>query len=205
MFHWCLQVKEYPAISGIPKTKNGSGRRRYPKERRLINIFCNHFPEKIVPRYQVRWGVWVHNNKGGIFTLNLLRAVAGITSDMGYTPIQIEDVVARASVWWGLRIVSNLEIVYSNGLLTVPFALTIKRKYHLLPMPANRNVSRKRIHRKTTVDPGKLILGVLAVWGTCKYRRLRRLLFEQWKRYIPIKQKQFIATNVKHTTVPEQE
>ena len=71
------------------------------------------------------------NSKAGIFRLNLLRAAAKINNEIGYSPVQMKNAVSKAT---GLMKRAGdhqqPEIVYTEAWMTVPFALTIKKKYH---------------------------------------------------------------------------
>lgn len=161
------RVREYPAISGLPEDEKWFPADGVYPEREAFDKYILQSPpgKKVVHATKSGEVAYEYiNSKGGIFTLNLLRAAAGITSETGYTPIQIEDAVSKAT---GLMKRAGdqqqPEIVYTEGWMTVPFALTIKKKYHNLPVTAKKNLFRKRIAQKATPDPGMIVLGILAV------------------------------------------
>jgi hypothetical protein len=161
------RVKEYPAISGLPEDQKWFPADGVYPEREAFDKYILQSPpgKKIVHATKSGEVAYEYiNSRGGIFTLNLLRAAARVTNETGYSPIQIEQAVLKAiSLMKRNGDQQQPEIVYMDGCLTVPFALTIKSKHQYLPMLANKNMLRKRGAQKVTADPGLVVFGIFAV------------------------------------------
>lgn len=156
--------KEYPSISGIPGEEEWLPFDGYYPEREAFDNFILNSPpgRKIVHATKSGCASWEDKNgRGGVFTTGLLLAARNTQKNEIYAPILIEQILKKAK-----RIIKlsgdeqEPEIVYAEGNLRVPFALSIKE----VQKPINNNLSKtkspRRIVRKESSNSGLLKVGL---------------------------------------------
>lgn len=161
--------KEYPAISGIPEEEEWLPFDGYYPEREAFDNYILQSPvgKKIVHATKSGFASWEDKKgKGGVFTTSLILSARKIQCDSLYAPISIEQSIGKAR-----KIIKQSgdeqepEIVYAEGDLRVPFALSIKEVTKPMNINLNNKNSPRRIVKKesSNADLVKVGLAFLAI------------------------------------------
>ncbi|RTL59993.1 MAG: caspase family protein [Sphingobacteriales bacterium] len=161
--------KEYPAISGIPEEEEWLPFDGYYPEREAFDNYILQSPvgKKIVHATKSGFASWEDKKgRGGVFTTNLILSARKIKCDSLYAPISIEQSIGKAR-----KIIKQSgdeqepEIVYAEGDLRVPFAMSIKEVTKPMNTNLNNTKSPRRIVRKesSNSDLVKVGLAFLAI------------------------------------------
>jgi hypothetical protein len=161
--------KEYPAISGIPEEEEWLPFDGYYPEREAFDNYILQSPvgRKIVHATKSGFASWEDKKgRGGVFTTNLILSARKIKCDSLYAPISIEQSIGKAR-----KIIKQSgdeqepEIVYAEGDLRVPFAMSIKEVTKPMNTNLNNTKSPRRIVRKesSNSDLVKVGLAFLAI------------------------------------------
>jgi hypothetical protein len=156
--------KEYPAISGIPEEEEWLPFDGYYPERVAFDNYILQSPvgRKIVHATKSGFASWEDKKgRGGVFTTSLILSTRKIQYDSLYAPISIEQSIGKA------RKIIKLsgdeqepEIVYAEGDLRVPFAISIKEVTKPLNTNLNNKKSPRRIVKKESSNSDLIKVGL---------------------------------------------